>query len=106
MNASRCGAFACKWLFLRDCGHLTNVRDRGNAKHLRGALIPENPESARTLPGIFLIEFLISIFIIFISFFSTTIGFNFLLLRMIRQLIMRGFNRIKRKTYPMKLFGR
>lgn len=77
MNASRCGAFACKWLFLRDCGHLTNVRDRGNAKHLRGALIPENPESARTLPGIFLIEFLISIFIIFISFFLLLLALIF-----------------------------
>ncbi len=34
----------CKWLFLRDCGHLTNARDLVNAKHLRGALIAENPE--------------------------------------------------------------
>ena len=77
MNASRCGAFARKWLFLRDCGHLTNVRDRGNAKHLRGALIPENPESARTLPGIFLIVFLISILIIFISFFLLLLALIF-----------------------------
>ncbi|MGN0466875.1 MAG: hypothetical protein ACI4F9_11100 [Lachnospiraceae bacterium] len=30
---------ACKWLFLRVCGHLANARDRGNAKHFRGALI-------------------------------------------------------------------
>ena len=66
MNASRCGAFARKWLFLRDCGHLTNVHDLLNAQHLRGALILEFRRSARTLPGIFLIVFLISNRIIFI----------------------------------------
>lgn len=42
---------ARKWLFLRACGHLLNARDRGNAKHLRGALIPENPEECSHSSG-------------------------------------------------------
>ena len=57
---------ARKWLFLRACGHLLNARDRGNAKHLRGALILEFRKSASTPPDIFLIVFLTSNRIIFI----------------------------------------
>ena len=82
---------ARKWLFLRDCGHLTNARDLLNAQPLRGALILEFRRSARTLPGIFLIVFLISnriifiisitiIFVVFsISITTVFIGFSILL---------------------------
>ena len=36
---------ACKWLFLRVCGHLANARDRGNAKHFRRCAEPKNEKA-------------------------------------------------------------